>query len=821
MWFRGPDADIAWFILIFVIVSLGAILGKFYILNKKKQSDESARADLKASKTFIVICILTLILVPSGIIMYDNYIYQAKDIIDRADGQVKQADSKSNTIKKLLEIAGRLGRSAETAEEAKKLEEISKKLRRPKNKKNLTEEDIALLNKYRPEWDPKFKPAPAPVIKTVPDLLKANKEISRFATEISPDVAKKIESKEFVLMPGLKYTPAKDGKSAFIRWDGRTMNTGIIHNGKKYTETGTYRGEATPEELRSVGIEPTTQSTPSAPEQPATQPKAPEPVAEPAVAKDPAPEAAKLLEAETPQPEAPPPSLPATKAPSGRPSTPRPQNVTTIPELIRDKAVSSLLSLRERLLSSVPKNFSELKHGFQEYLENLGNPNSMPLQLYRKQKKLLKEQAGITPKPAKPVERPDVKPTRPEAAQPNTTANIANKQTEPAVHPAEEVPKVDQINDPGTPPPKQEPGIKPGFKVKDFVKDKLGIENDKYQSVDNWLESARDWVQSKLLGEYPKAYWGAASKWVSSARVKAKAKAQAKTDAKAKEKLLEKYGPEEEFEFSAKPKAEQAPKVEPGPNTAEGAVPPNAGPQVNTQAPKSNFNAFMKIVLDPKANAKDAFRLGKGIVWDPVFHPIKTTGRAIGGALGTAAAATEMNIAANRLTNKQPVGLVDMFTNLPQALWNRIRMKDDKNPEWTRKVMIPAPDNPNGSGATGEDGKTTSSETETAANEEQKQNKNPGTIVTSWLPESFKNISVNDYPVGGSLFGALAGGALGAGFGGLNYILTDENELSEEEKKKRSLARAMLSSAGIGAGIGGAIGGLDDWGRSAATSKKA
>ena len=95
-----------------------------------------------------------------------------------------------------------------------------------------------------------------------------------------------------------------------------------------------------------------------------------------------------------------------------------------------------------------------------------------------------------------------------------------------------------------------------------------------------------------------------------------------------------------------------------------------------------------------------------------------------------------------------------------------------------------------------------------------------GTIVTSWLPESFKNISVGDYPVGGSLFGAIAGGALGAGFGGLNYILTDENELSEEEKKRRSLARAMLSSAGIGASIGGAIGGLDDWGRSTATPKK-
>lgn len=263
MWFHGPDADLYWFILIFVIVSLGAILSKFYILNKKKQRDESAKADLKASKKFIVICILTLILVPSGIIMYDNYIYQAKDIIDRADGQVKQADSKSNTIKKLLEIAGRLGRSAETAEEAKKLEGISKKLRGPKNKKHLTDEDVALINKYRHEWDPKFKPAPAPVIKTVPDLLKANKKVDGFSTEITPAVEAKIKSKEYVLLPGLEYVPAKNGKPASIDWDGKTMNAGIIHNGKKYTETGRYLGEATPEELRSAGIEPTPQPAPA------------------------------------------------------------------------------------------------------------------------------------------------------------------------------------------------------------------------------------------------------------------------------------------------------------------------------------------------------------------------------------------------------------------------------------------------------------------------------------------------------------------------------------------------------------------------------
>lgn len=80
------------------------------------------------------------------------------------------------------------------------------------------------------------------------------------------------------------------------------------------------------------------------------------------------------------------------------------------------------------------------------------------------------------------------------------------------------------------------------------------------------------------------------------------------------------------------------------------------------------------------------------------------------------------------------------------------------------------------------------------------------------VPEYFSN-KENFGSYGHSLFGALAGGAIGAGIGGLNYILTDENELSEEEKKKRSLARAMLSSAGIGAGIGGLVGGASDYTR--------
>lgn len=105
------------------------------------------------------------------------------------------------------------------------------------------------------------------------------------------------------------------------------------------------------------------------------------------------------------------------------------------------------------------------------------------------------------------------------------------------------------------------------------------------------------------------------------------------------------------------------------------------------------------------------------------------------------------------------------------------------------------------------------STSETEEPEAQPPQMSEGNMVERFVPGWFNELKVNDYPVGHSLFGALAGGALGAGIGGLNYILTDENELSEEEKKKRSLARAMLSGTGIGAGIGGLAGGASDFTR--------
>lgn len=300
------------------------------------------------------------------------------------------------------------------------------------------------------------------------------------------------------------------------------------------------------------------------------------------------------------------------------------------------------------------------------------------------------------------------------------------------------------------------------------------------------------------------------------ANAEAEAKAQAKADAKAKERLLKEYGPEEEFEFNAKPRAKQAPKAGPVPEGASAAgqasTTPNSGAQASTGNSAKTIGG-----IDWGANGAAAARMvgnaARGI-GNALAHPLNTTLRLIGGtALGGAAINEGTNAINHYFGDDQQVSTKDMLRHLFGGYIDKNFGTHFSEPT----VVTPSITGENAP-ATGKEQAGT--EAETAANEEQKPDKNPGTVVTNWLPESFKNISVNDYPVGGSLFGALAGGALGAGFGGLNYILTDENELSEEEKKKRSLARAMLSSAGIGAGIGGAIGGLDDWGRSSATPKK-
>lgn len=78
--------------------------------------------------------------------------------------------------------------------------------------------------------------------------------------------------------------------------------------------------------------------------------------------------------------------------------------------------------------------------------------------------------------------------------------------------------------------------------------------------------------------------------------------------------------------------------------------------------------------------------------------------------------------------------------------------------------------------------------------------------MTKWAPDIAKE------PYATAVGGAGLGAAIGTGLGALSYFLPDST-LSEEEKKRKSLLRSMLSGGFAGMTAGGILGGIDDFRR--------
>lgn len=956
MRFHGPDADITWFISIFVILSIGIILIKFYRLNKKKQHDDDAKADLDASKKLALFVILPIILVSIIMAIYTSYFKQAQKIISDAENQrpgvVKEAGDKAKVLEwiiRAIRAASEEKKVAKTLEEAKKIQqdinEMEKwhaNMKRPGASKQLTEAQKVKLRLYDVSRGAGVANV-APELDEIGSMLAKGMPV-RGGYIRDPQITSMIRSGK--LKPSC---PWREGTNGSIILEPGNKIVTFECNGNIYRAKGKLVGPAPDtKEPQSTGkpvIEPEPESV--------IDHQGPEPAPEPEVVPEPVPEPVGAV-----KPEAPPPKKNVNQdsfaghspLPSENDKSPKPSIRNRLKNFWEKmlaenseeadawKQMNDRATVAETARSYLISKANEIKE-LRSQLEKI-DPSSLLFaeksEELRKAQTNLRDMVGRFKKEfhAVPQSVENALPADLNLADlgpeyfitnngkltleyPMSAEQAANMSSKPGIRIVSkdangnfilEFNKADygksltradmqQFIKDVTPTVDPFKTIQPG----DINEALIKAQFDRVRALE------RKYVVQRMAGQDTAAISGELQK---ARGVLSALKNTTETNVNSVVKKIQESVNDVGFNektydprtgrIAIKPKDELIKEihntfpnedalnllkergfeiVEPGqtympPVTLSGsdALHPKAyrGPEAehlmiipenvdvgggimmpNHFRPVIHRNGDVHVKarkggLNTQDNASDFQRNPEGIQINdnvaifnqehPLYGILKDNAKPSTGVITDKILRWGGKV--DPATNKKGIGILPKIL-VPGAAWEATA--DFTYPKlsphhllgdiirWAKEPNTQTAANANPGGATvktkpapngssGGDAATTGGSPEAIANNNKENNtaESIGNALDPFVFSPFRGnkMNIGGYPIGHSIFGALAGGALGAGIGGLNYILTDENELSEEEKKKRSLARAMLSSAGIGAGIGGAIGGVSDFSKS-------